>query len=449
MNAAAGVIDDGRERSIVLAVTMAAIAIDGAAEPATGGVISPMVASFGGAASLATFVTVGFAVAYDLSILCSLWLIDNHGKRGYFRGSLFGYATACVACALAPSDGVLVFARIAQGACLGGLFASALLTMVGISPAQRLPYVFAIFTLVALGAPEIAPWLSAVVAHAFGWRGVFAALAVLPLVAAVVAGSLMKDINAPTPRQFDTASFVAAGIFLLGFFAELEHANAVNAGACVAALAWFLLRELRLARAPFVDLRPFRSAVIARGLAGCALLGVVLGSSASLVVYLMRSLHLAPTAATALTACAFAGAALGTALLLRIWLGAMVSNKLVTIAGLLLLAGAYVLQAAGSRAAAGPLLFAIAVIIGGIALALTIGALASLLFDAVPHEQFGALALLFKLALLLGGALASVLAALAGNDTTQWFVTAAMAIAIAGIVWIIPDAPRATSTSST
>jgi MFS family permease len=407
--------DDALQRAIVLNVCFLAIFIDGAAVPTTAGAVAQMTHAFGLSRADAAWASIGFDVAYNLAVLLSLWLIGQHGKRGYFRGSLLGYATALLVLALAPTAGIAIAARVVEGACLGGLFASALLTIVGISPARRLPIVFALFTLVSLAAPALGPLLAAIVLHAGGWRTLFATFALLPLAGGVLAGAYMKDVDPPRPLFFDTASFGAVAIFLLAFYyvtsqgatvglSDVSLASTAIFGAI--ALAWFLLRDFRLARNPFVNVAPLRIPLVARGIAACVVLGIILGATASLVGFAQEILHLDPLGATALAAARFIGAIPGAWAVYTIGTRKLLDNRGATLVGLAIVFGSFGLQAL-SAAIDGPIVVQIvAAVIQGFGLALVLGPFASLLFGAAPHEQFGALALLFKIALLVGGAVA-------------------------------------------
>jgi MFS family permease len=408
-------LDDAPQRTIVLNVCFLAIFIDGAAVPATAGAVAQMTHAFALLPREAAWASIAFNVAYNLTVLLSLWLIGQHGKRGYFRGSLLGYATALLVLALAPTAGIAIAARVVEGACLGGLFASALLTMVGISPAKRLPVVFALFTLISLAAPALGPLLAAIVLHASGWRTLFAALALLPLAGGLIAGAYMKDVDPPRPLFFDTASFGSVAIFLLAFYyvtsigatVGLNDASIASTAILGAlALAWFLLRDFRLARNPFVNVAPLRIPLIARGIAACIILGIILGATASLVSFAQQILHLDPLGATALAAARFIGAIPGAWAVYAIGTRKLLDNRDATLVGLAVVLGCFGVQALGAATHGPIVLHVVVAVVQGFGLALALGPFASLLFGAAPHEQFGALALLFKIALLVGSALA-------------------------------------------
>jgi DHA2 family lincomycin resistance protein-like MFS transporter len=415
MTRASPIVDDSRQRSIVLNVCFLAIFIDGAAGPATAGAVAQMTHAFALSPADAAWTSIVFNVAYILGVLLSLWLIGQHGKRGYFRGSLLGYATALLVVAVAPTAGIVFAARIVEGGCLGGLFASALLTIVGVSPPQRLPIVFALFTLVSLAAPALGPLLAAIVLHAGGWRSVFATSAVLPLAGGAIAGAYMRDVDAPRPLFFDTASFGSIAIFALAFYymtslgvtAGPSDVSIVSSAAFgTIALAWFLVRNFKLARNPFVNVAPLGIPLVARGLAGCIVLGIILGATASLVSFAQAVLRLDPLGATALAAARFLGAIPGAWAVYAIGKRNVLDDRGATLAGLIVVLASFGIQALGAAARGPIVLHAAGAAVQGFGLALVLGPFASLLFGAAPKEQFGPLALLFKIALLIGAGLA-------------------------------------------
>jgi DHA2 family methylenomycin A resistance protein-like MFS transporter len=451
MTSPSATVDDAPQRTIVLVICFLAIFIDGAAVPATAGAVAQMAHAFVLSPLEAAWASIGFNVSYNLTVLLSLWLIGQHGKRGYFRGSLLGYATALLVLALAPTAGIAIAARVVEGACLGGLFASALLTMVGISPAKRLPFVFALFTLISLAAPALGPLLAAIVLHAAGWRCLFAAFAFLPLGGGLIAGAYMKDVDPPRPLFFDTASFGSVAMFLLAFYyvtsigatvglRDVSLASTAMVGAI--ALAWFLLRDFRLARNPFVDVAPLHIPLVARGIAACIVLGIILGATASLISFAQEILHLDPLGATALAAARFIGAIPGAWAVYAIATRNLLDNRGTTLIGLAVVLGSFGVQALGAATHGSIVLHVMVAVVQGFGLSLALGPFASLLFGAAPHEQFGALALLFKIALLVGSALAVPLidVSVTHNVTANvsyailWTICACLAGVVATIV---------------
>jgi MFS family permease len=209
-----------------------------------------------------------------------------------------------------------------------------------------------------------------------------------------------------------------------------------------------LVRDFKLARNPFVNVAPLRDPLVARGIAACVVLGIILGATASLVGFAQEVLHLDPLGATALAAARFIGAIPGAWAVYTIGTRNLLDNRGATMAGLAVVLVSFGLQALGAAAHEPIVLHVAAAVVQGFGLALVLGPFASLLFGAAPDEQFGALALLFKIALLVGSALAVPLMEIsithdAASNTSYgilWTICAGLAAAVAPIVATLREA---------
>ncbi len=171
-------------------------------------------------------------------------------------------------------------------------------------------------------------------------------------------------------------------------------------------------------------------------------MGIVLGATASLVSFAQEILHLDPLGATALAAARFIGAIPGAWAVYTIGTRNLLDNRGTALVGLAVVLGSFGLQAIGADTHGSIVLHVVIAVVQGSGLALALGPFASLLFGAAPHEQFGALALLFKIALLVGSALAVPLMGISiTHDVTAnisyvilWTICACLAGVVATIV---------------
>jgi hypothetical protein len=273
----------------------------------------------------------------------------------------------------------------------------------------------------------------------------------LPLAGGVIAGAYMKDVDAPRPLFFDTASFGSIAIFALAFYYMTSLGATAGPGDVsivssavfgTIALAWFFIRDFKLARNPFVDVAPLEIPLVARGLAGCIVLGIILGATASLVNFAQVILRLDPLDATALAAARFLGAVPGAWAVYAIGQRNVLDNRGATLAGLIVVLASFGIQALAAIADGPIVMHVAAAVVQGFGLALVLGPFASLLFGAAPKEQFGPLALLFKIALLVGAGLAVPLIDVcvthgAATGTTYgilWAICAGLTLLVATIV---------------
>lgn len=175
-------------------------------------------------------VLVAYLVAAAVGIPAAGWLSDRFGVRPVFLLALFVFTVASFICALAPSLGILIAARVLQG--LGGALlvpVGRLAVVRGADPKDLLDAI-AFLTWPALVAPVIAPVLGGFITDTIGWRWIF--LINVPLgTIALIAGLVLlpKDTKVPTGR-FDVVGFTGVAIVMVSLTigAELLTTEASN-----------------------------------------------------------------------------------------------------------------------------------------------------------------------------------------------------------------------------
>ncbi len=205
---------------------------------------------------------------------------DRWGARRVFAWGLIAFTGASLACSLSPNLGVLVAARVVQGAAAAAVL-PATLTIIARSYADTVERSRAITVWGATGASGliIGPLLGGALTVAFGWRSIF--LINVPVGLATVALALLfvRETPANPNRHFDLAGQLSAILAVAALVAGLIQGGAAGWGAAstigllVAALvcgAAFVLAELRAAE-PVLPPRMFRrgafTAAISNGFA--------------------------------------------------------------------------------------------------------------------------------------------------------------------------------------
>ncbi|MFF8380220.1 MFS transporter [Streptomyces sp. NPDC015661] len=234
----------------------------------------------------------GYSAFFAGLLLVGGGLGDRFGHRALFLAGLGIFAAASAGCALAPSAGALIAARLVQGAGAALLVPASLALLRAAYPdrAQRAQAVgrWGLVSAVAFGA---GPAVGGLLVAGVGWRAVF--WVNLP-VAAVAALLTLRHVPAPgpgaRPGRADPAGLLLGVLGLLGVAGALNEAGPAGwsspqvlllfAGGAVC-LAAFVVVELRLekraatrpeGRRPLLPPSLFREA----GLTATNLIGLLL-----------------------------------------------------------------------------------------------------------------------------------------------------------------------------
>ncbi|RKN43786.1 MFS transporter [Streptomyces hoynatensis] len=238
----------------------------------------------GGSVSGLEWVINGYTLTFAAFLLTAGTMGDRFGPRPIFRWGFALFALTSLACAAAPSLGVLVAARLVQGVGAAMIVPSSL-SLVSAAfpePARRAR---AVNTWAAVGGLALAlgPVVGGLLVDALGWRSVFSVNLPIAAVGILLTGAFA----APAPaaggaarRSLDLPGQVLAVVALGALTGALVEANvqgwasaAVSAcaAAFVAALLAFLVVERR-GGAPMLPLHLFRRAAFGV----TSLLGVLL-----------------------------------------------------------------------------------------------------------------------------------------------------------------------------
>ncbi len=255
-------------------------------------------ADLGGRLSLLQWVVNGYVVVFACLLLSAGALGDRIGqKRVYFAGlGLFGVASPL--CSLAPSVGVLVGARVLQGAGAALMLPSsfALITHTFPDPAQRARAI-SIWMGTSGVASAAGPAVGGILVDAFGWRSIFwINVPIVVLSLALGWRHITESPRTPTGRV-DVPGQVLAVVTLASFTLTLSKAAdwgwlsapiIAAFAACVALLAAFIAVE-RGSRHPMLPLDLFRLPnVTATTVLGALNLATIFGALFVLTLFLQE-----------------------------------------------------------------------------------------------------------------------------------------------------------------
>ncbi|WP_051581394.1 MFS transporter [Pseudonocardia acaciae] len=277
-------------------------------------VAAPVIhAELGGRVSDIQWFSAAYTLVFALLLITGGRLGDIWGRRRVFRVGVTGFGLASLACALAPSAGVLIAARVVQGAAsavvIPQTFGLILAMFEGRERARALGSIGPVMGLAAVSGPV----LGGVLTHAdlFGasWRAVFAVN--LPLAAAVlVLAPLLVEDRAPRRAGLDPVgtALAALGTGLVvyplidtGTVASRPEWTWGSVAAGVAVLVGFGLHQrgrARRGRGPLIEVGLFAHAGFAWALATSTLFfAVTTGLMLVVVLHLQLGLGAGPLVA--------------------------------------------------------------------------------------------------------------------------------------------------------
>jgi EmrB/QacA subfamily drug resistance transporter len=223
--------------------------------------------AFGAKLSELEWIVSSYALSFAALILTGGKLADLLGRRRIFTIGLAVFAVSSLACALSPSAGFLIGARVVQG---GGaaLLSPATLSIISATfPPRERGTAIGLWAGVAATALAIGPLVGGLLVEHVAWSSIFYINVPIGVIA-IVAGLLLidesKDMSAGQRLDLPGLASSGAGLFALtyGLIEADTHGWAspriVGALAVAAvALTLFAVLESRQ-RAPMLDLQLFR-----------------------------------------------------------------------------------------------------------------------------------------------------------------------------------------------
>lgn len=222
----------------------------------------------------------GYLIAFGGLLPLAGRLGDLIGRKRVFVAGLVAFSAASALCAAATDPGVLVVARILQGA--GGALASAvvlgMLVTLFDQPRARARAIGA-FTFVGSGGASIGTIAGGILTQTVGWHWIFLVNVPIGLVAAALAVRVLpaeRGLGLAAGADAIGAVLVTAGL-MLGVYTIVRSTaqpwpySLATGTAAVVLLAGFVLRQAR-ARTPLLPLRILAVRAVAAGNATLLLL---------------------------------------------------------------------------------------------------------------------------------------------------------------------------------
>lgn len=270
--------------SIAIFTTVAIVAFEGLAITAA----LPDLAAELGQVTLLPWVITAFLLASAVATAITGTFVDAVGTSAVFRWATAGFALSSLGAALAPSMGVMILARVVQGASGGAIISVGIAAVALVYPGHLTGRAFAansnVWGVLGFASPAIA----AALLEFASWRWIF--LLMVPICAAALAAGWRALPEAVEPSKIDV-DWASAGLLVASVGAVLAAVSNISAtsavwlvgGLLAGAILW---RRLGRRKRPLVDRRFLRAAPYGHLAAAASLtLAAMGGISAYLPVY--------------------------------------------------------------------------------------------------------------------------------------------------------------------
>ena len=161
--------------------------------------------------STLAWASTGFSVVMAALMAFAGNLADRVGRRRVYLGGLTVYGIGAALTASAPTVGLLIAARLLQGAGAAFFVTSALALMLVEFPAERRGAALAVWGVVGSAGAILAPTVGAEILDRWSWRWAFATLAVLALASLALGVRGLDDSRSDTAAAAPDAVAVVAG----------------------------------------------------------------------------------------------------------------------------------------------------------------------------------------------------------------------------------------------
>ena len=371
--------------------------------------------SLSAATSEVTWVQTSYLISNAIVLPASAWFSSFFGRKRFFLACVAIFTLASGLCGLAPTLGVLIAARVLQGAGGGALQPLSQAILLESFPPARHGQAMGVWGLGVVVAPVLGPLLGGWITDSYSWRWLFYINLPVGLLAIVMILRFISDpdyVQASKPRRIDAIGLALLTLWLGTLQTVLDKGQDEDWFSApwicwftiisVVSLAALLIWELRTSD-PIINLRVLTNRNFAVGTILAAIVGIISYSPLTLLPLFLQNL-LGYTSFQSGIAQSPRGIGALLAMPLVGLLTSKIESRKLIIVGILLcgVAGFNMsnidLEVARSS-------FVLSNFIQGLGLALTFVPLATTAMGLLPKDKIGNAAGLFNLMRNLGGSI--------------------------------------------
>jgi DHA2 family multidrug resistance protein len=250
----------------------------------------------------ATWVLTSYLVSNAIILPAANWLGRFFGRKRFLIVCIIIFTLSSAICGAAASLGMLIVARIAQGAGGGALQPIAQAVLMESFPPEKRGSAMAVFGLGVVVAPIIGPTLGGWITDNYSWRWIFYINIPIGILAVLMSNMFVEDppyIRQQRPGRIDYIGFGFMALALGAMQLVLDKGQEDEWFAssfitwftviCVTAAIIFIIWELSSSE-PIVDLRVLMNRNFAVGTSLMIILGIVLYGTIALLPLFLQTL---------------------------------------------------------------------------------------------------------------------------------------------------------------
>ncbi|HKV38922.1 MAG TPA: DHA2 family efflux MFS transporter permease subunit [Blastocatellia bacterium] len=250
----------------------------------------------------ATWVLTSYLVSNAIILPATGWLSSFFGRKRLLIICIVIFTLSSITAGAAMSLGMLVFARIVQGAGGGALQPISQAVLLESFPPHKRGRAMAAFGMGVVVAPIIGPTLGGWITDYYSWRWVFYINVPIGILAILLIHAFLEDppyVRKRAPGRIDYYGFGLMALWIgvlqimldKGEEADWFAANWMRWFAVISVVGFvtFIIREMR-AKSPIVDLRVLKNRNFAVGVAMMGLVGGVLYSTTAMIPLFLQDL---------------------------------------------------------------------------------------------------------------------------------------------------------------
>ena len=258
--------------------------------------------SLGSSTNEATWVLTSYLVANAVVLPTSTWFGNFFGRKRFLIGCIILFTASSFLCGVATNLGMLIAARILQGAGGGALQPLAQSILLESFPPARRGMAMAVYGVGVVVAPILGPTLGGWITDSYSWRWCFYINLPVGILAVFLISLFVEDppyIRAAKRGSFDAIGFSLLALWLATFQIVLDKGQDDDwfgalwlrwfAAVSVVSFVCLIIRELRTS-SPVVNLRVLKDRNLAVGCSLFLLFGAVLYAMTTMLPLFLQTL---------------------------------------------------------------------------------------------------------------------------------------------------------------